>query len=61
MWNLHGTEKNGSTYWMFHSDFWENGSITNEKKQKWKKERENKFQKSFYVDLTSIIQIINYF
>ena len=46
---------------MFHSDFWKNGSITNEKKQKWKKERENKFQKSFYVDLTSIIQIINYF
>ena len=39
-WNLHGTEKNGSPYQMFHfSTFRENGSITNKKRKSEKKKR----------------------
>ena len=60
-WSFHGAEKNGFTYRIFHlSDFWENASFTNKKKEEWKKETKNKFHKSFLVDLTSVIQIIKY-
>ena len=39
-WNLHGTEKNGSPYQMFHfSTFRENGSITNKIRKSEKKKR----------------------
>ena len=56
-----GPKKRGFAYRMFHlPDFSENGSFTNKKRKSKKKERKNKFHKSFFVDLTSIIQIINY-
>ena len=53
--NLHGTEKNSSIYLIFGKT----GQL--EKKEgRVKKERKNKFHKSFFVDLTSIIQIIKF-
>ena len=42
------------------SEFWENGSITNKKKEECKKEQKNKIHKSFFLDLTSIIRTIKY-
>ena len=51
-WNLHGTEKNGSTFPLF-------GKMGQLRIKKGRVKKKT-FHESFFVDLTSIIRIINY-
>ena len=52
--NLHGGEKNGSTYRMFHlSGFWENGLVTIKKRKSEKRNKKTSF-KSLIPDILLI-------